>query len=140
MAEHDSMGTIFLFHVEFAQLANPPASKSRFEADLMAFLKARRLCVLLGQQGGMTNTYGVVHRKRWGVKEKDRIALAEWIKCQAVHCTVRLGKIEEETCSTDLVREITECVFEVNNLAKDDKILDAAHEAEQRMQAYEFRE
>ena len=92
----------------------------------MAFLKARHLRVLMGQHGGMANTYGVVHRKRWGVKEKDRVAFAEWIKAQRVRCTVRLGELEEETESTDLVREITEWIFEVDNLTKDDRKAAAA--------------
>lgn len=125
------MGAIFLFlyHVEFPPFANPANTKSRFEADLMTFLKARRLRVLMGQQGGMANTYGVVHRKRWGVKEEDRIAFANWIKVQRVRCKARLGELEEDTESTELTREITEWVFEVDNLTKEDRKAVAAYKS-----------
>lgn len=112
---------LFLYHIEFPSFANPPGTKSRFEADLMTFLKSRRLRCLMGQQGGMSNTYGVVHRKRWGVKEADRIALAEWIKTQRIRATVRLGELEEDTQSTVLVRDITEWVFKVDNLTKEER-------------------
>lgn len=121
---------LFLYHMEFPTFANPPNTKSRFEADLMAFLKARRLRVLMGQHGGMANTYGVVHRKRWGVKEEDRIAFADWIKVQRVRCTARLGELEEDTESTELVRAITEWVFEVDNLTKEDRKAAAAYKRE----------
>jgi hypothetical protein len=73
----------------------------------------------MGQQGGMINTYGVVYRKRWGVKEEHRVALADWIKLQPIRCTARLGELEEDTESTDLDRDITEWVFQVENLPKE---------------------
>jgi hypothetical protein len=71
----------------------------------------------MGQHGGTANTYGVVHRKRWGVKEADRQALADWIRAQPIRATVRLGALEEDTAVTELARDITEWVFEVNNLS-----------------------
>ncbi len=123
---------LFLYHVEFPSFANPPGTKSRFEADLMVFLKSRRLRCLMGQQGGMANTYGVVHRKRWGVKEADRLALAEWIKAQRIRATVRLGELEEDTESTELDRDITEWVLQVDNLTKEEK--KAAATSKRRMQ------
>ena len=107
---------LFLFDFEFPPGVNPPDAKMRFEEELMAFLRARRVRVLLGQQGGCAYTYGVVHRKRWGVKETDRQAFADWIKKQPLRCTARLGRLEEDTPTTDLVREITESRFEVDNL------------------------
>jgi len=84
----------------------------------------------MGQQGGMANTYGVVHRKRWGVKEADRIALTEWIKVQRILATARLGNLEEDTGKTELVRDITELVFEVDNLTKEDRKAAAAYKKE----------
>jgi hypothetical protein len=81
----------FLFHVEFPPEANLRGTKSRFEADLIKFLKARQLCCLLGQHGGMANTYGVVHCKQLSVKEADRVAFAEWIMGQRICATARLG-------------------------------------------------
>jgi hypothetical protein len=119
---------LFLYHVEFPYFANPPETKRRFETDLLAFLRARRLRCLMGQQGGMANTYGVVHRKRWGVKEADRIAVADWIKAQRICATVRLGRLEEDNELTDLCRDITECLFEVDNLTKADRKAAAAYE------------
>jgi hypothetical protein len=121
---------LFLYHVEFPPFANPPSTKSRFEEDLKTFLKARHLRFLMGQQGGMANTYGVVHRKRWGVKEADRMALTEWIKVQRIRCTARLGDLEEDTEDTELVREITELVFEVDNLTKEDRKAATAYKRE----------
>ena len=118
----------FLYHVEFPPFANPPTTKSRFEADLRAFLMARRLRCLAGPFGGMANAYGVVYRKRWGVKEADRQAVSEWIKSQRIRATVRVGELEEYTESTDLVRDITEWVFEVDNLTKKDRREAAADE------------
>jgi hypothetical protein len=111
---------LFLYQVEFPPFANPPNTKLRFEEDLQSFLKARRLRFLMGAQGGMAHTYGVVYRKRWGVKEADRIALAEWIKLQRIYATARLGDLEEDTKETNLIREITEWVFEVDNLTDPD--------------------
>jgi hypothetical protein len=112
---------LFLYHVEFAPYANPPDTKACFEADLQAFLKARRLRCLVGLHGGMKNTYGVVYRNRWGVKEADRIAFAEWIMHQRICGTARLSELEEDAESTDLDRDITEWVFEVDNLTKADR-------------------
>jgi hypothetical protein len=100
---------------------NPPGRKEQFEADMRAFLKARRLRCLMGAFGGRANTYGVVHRKRWGVKEADREVLAEWIKLQRIRGTVRLGALEVDDESTELVRDITEWVFEVDNLTAKDR-------------------
>ncbi len=69
----------------------------------------------------MANTYGVVHRKRWGVKEADRIAFADWIKSQRIRATARLGELEKDTATTDLVRTITEWVFPVDNLTEENR-------------------
>ena len=122
---------LFLYHVEFPPGANPPFTKTRFEAGLMAFLKARRLRALWGHHGGLANTYGVVRRKRWGVKEPDRVALADWIKAQRIHATARLGKLEEDAETTDLDRDITEWVFPVDNLTAEDRL--AAEEYDRRL-------
>jgi hypothetical protein len=102
----------------------------RFETDLMAFIKDRRLRCVMGLHGGMTNTYGVVHRKRWGVKEEDRIAVADWIKIQRIRATVRLGELEEDNDSTEFGRDITEWVFEVDNPATEAHEDSTAHKRE----------
>jgi hypothetical protein len=106
---------LFLFCVDFRPHANPPGTIERFEEDLKAYLKGRRLRFLVGGQGGTACSYGAVFRKRWGVKEEHRLALADWIKAQPIRATVRLGDLEEDDQSTVLVREITEWVFEVDN-------------------------
>ena len=117
----------FLYEVEFPPYANPPHTKERFEGDLSAYLKSHRLRFLMSGLGGNKYTRGVVYRKRWGVKELHRVALADWIKAQRICCIVRLGALEEDTDDSLLVREITEWVFEVDNLTKEDRQAAAAH-------------
>ncbi|MDB5337262.1 MAG: hypothetical protein JWN70_2881 [Planctomycetaceae bacterium] len=121
---------LFLYRVKFSPSANPPATISRFEADLKLFLKARHLRSIIGSQGGCTYSYGVVYRKRWGVKEADRVALAEWIKVQRIRGTAMLGDLEEDTEETELVREITEWVFKVDNLTQENRQAAAAYQRE----------
>jgi hypothetical protein len=109
---------LFLVRVEFRPFANPAGTTARFEEALKVYLKGRRLHCLIGGQGGTACTYGVVYRKRWGVKEDDRVALAKWISAQRICATVKLGDLQEDSDSTDLIREITEWVFQVDNLTK----------------------
>jgi hypothetical protein len=47
---------------------------------------------------------------------------------------VRLGDLEEDNDETQLVRKITEWVFEVDNLTKEDRRAAAAHEREMKEQ------
>jgi hypothetical protein len=61
------------------------------------------------------------------VKETDRVALADWIKTQRIRARAKLGSLEEDTESTDLCRDITECIFEVDNLTKEDRKAAARH-------------
>jgi hypothetical protein len=107
---------LFLFQVDFFPLANPPGTADRFVEALKGYLKERHLRCLIGGQGGTACAYGVVYRKRWGVKEEHRLALADWIKEQPICATARLSDLEEDNDSTDLSRKVTGRVFEVDNL------------------------
>src|SRR5690242_19885227 len=121
------MGTIFLYDVEFVAYTNPPHRKDQFEEALKAFFRANHLDFLMSALGGMIRTHGIVFRKGGEVSQQDRERLAGFIREQPILATARIGELEEETESTDYLRDITEWVFAVDNLTGADRDQAAAY-------------
>ena len=111
----------FLYCVRFKQFANPPNTKMRFEETLRTdAIIANGMKCLVGSQGGMKHSYGLVFRESGQVTMQDRDLIQQWIKKQRICCHVTLGEIEPiESC--DPKRELTECVFDVDNLTDADR-------------------
>jgi hypothetical protein len=67
--------------------------------------------------GGMVCCCSTVFsKKERPVTEDDRRVLAEWTNGQRVRCTARLGALKEDHAGIELLREVTEWVFAIDNL------------------------
>lgn len=116
------MGTIFLYDVEFNPEANPPDRKAEFEESLKGFFRSAGLRFLMGALGGMRHTYGAVWREAGEVSQRDREAVAGFLRRQPIRATARLGDLEETTEATDFLRDLTEWVFDVDGLSDEDTV------------------
>lgn len=121
---------LFLYDVEFPRYQNPPGTKGRFDRDLGAYFVSRGLDYGMSSLGGDVRTRGDVRRKRRPVTDTDRRELADWIRTRRVRCVARLGAVERMTDSTEFFRDITEWVFEVDNLTDEDRRRAAEYEVE----------
>ena len=123
---------LFLYDVEFPPYQNPPGTKDRCDTDLGAYFVSRGLDYGMSALGGNVRTRGDVRRRRRPVKDADRHALGAWIQTRPVRCIARLGAVERLTGSTEFFRDITEWVFEVDNLTDDDRRRAAEYEHERK--------
>jgi hypothetical protein len=126
--EGGSMGTIFLYDVEFIPYTNPPHRKDQFSESLKEFFRANHLDFLMSALGGMARTRGIVYRKEGEVSQQDRERVAGFIGQQPIFATARIGELEVETEATDYFREVTEWVFAVDNLTDADRAQAAAYD------------
>ncbi len=122
MPEGSRLGKpLLLYDFEFVPYQNPPYTRERFSEALRAFFEDRGLDYGMSSLGGMVHCRGDVRGKERPVTEDDRQALAAWAGRQRVRCTARLGAIEEDHDDLALFREVTEWVFDVDNLAAEDR-------------------
>ena len=127
------MGEVTVFvPLRVRSVPNPPRTKDRFEEDLKAYFAAQGLDFGMSALGGMVACRGHVSGKGRSVTEFDRHALAEWAKAQRVRCTARLGALEIDHDDLQFFREVTECVFEIDNLTPEDRAEAAAFHEETR--------
>src|SRR4051794_19313245 len=116
-----SEGTEFLFSIEFDPFGIPPGFKNRFQSDLREkAVLAKGLKCYLGALGGDRFTYGSVWRPGGDITLEDRRQFEDWLRAQPVTCKATLGDPEPSE-STDINREITERVFELDNLSAADR-------------------
>jgi hypothetical protein len=114
-------GMGFLFSIEFDPLGIPRGFKDRFESALReAAVLGKGLQCYLGALGGNRFTYGFVWRPGGDVTLEDREHFEEWLRTQLLTCKVALGDPEPMEFS-DVNREITERVFELDNLSAADR-------------------
>lgn len=75
-----------------------------------------------GNQGGMATVYGLLYREdeTTNITIADRERIADWIRSQRIDCTATFGDPEPED-SYDMMRDLTELVFEVRNLTEEDR-------------------
>jgi hypothetical protein len=118
----------FLYDIVFVPFKNPPDTKDCFEMALRSYFSSNGLHYGVSALGGMVHTCGVVWRNERDVTLEDRTKLADWIKTQRIQCTARLGDLEEETDGTDYFRDVTEHVFEVDNLTAEERQQAAKYE------------
>ena len=76
--------------------------------------------VLWGSQGGLSVVYGVVYLDDRDMTLDDRDLLANWVREQIVDCTATFGD-PEPIDAYELMRDLTELVFEVRNLTEVDR-------------------
>jgi uncharacterized protein YggL (DUF469 family) len=118
---------VFLFDFEFIPYTNPPDAMDRFTRGLKAFLVARGVDYAISGLGGMVHCRGVVGgEKGRPVTKDDREAVACWAQNQRVQCTARLGALEEDREETQYFRDVTEWVFNIDNLTDEDRAVAAA--------------
>jgi hypothetical protein len=114
-------GLGFQFSIEFDPFGIPRGFKDRFEAALREeAVLGKGLKCYLGALGGNRFTYGFVWRPGGDLTLEDRQRFEEWLRAQPVTCKVALGDPERMEAS-DINRELTERVFELDNLSAADR-------------------
>jgi hypothetical protein len=109
------------FQIEFDPFGIPRGFKDRFESALREeAVLGKGLKCYLGALGGDRFTYGFVWRPGGDISLEDRQRFEEWLCAQSVTCKVALGDPEPME-SSDINREITERVFELDNLSAPDR-------------------
>ena len=70
----------------------------------------------------MATVYGVIYREdeAANITVADRERIASWIRKQRIDCTATFGD-PESIDSYDMMRDLTELVFEVRNLTDEDR-------------------
>lgn len=112
---------LFLYHFELDPRRNPPHTIERFSEALRAYFEARGLEYGMSGLGGAVHCRGCVFGTGRELTEDDRRALGDWARGQRVRCTARLGALEEDHDDLPLFREVTEWVFEIDNLLDEDR-------------------
>jgi hypothetical protein len=114
-------GLGFQFSIEFDPFGIPRGFKSRFEQALREeAVSSKGLECFLGALGGDRFTYGAVWRPGSHITLADRQAFEEWLRARPLTCKIALGDPEPMELS-DITREITERVFELDNLSAADR-------------------
>ena len=120
------MPKVFQFRVDFTPRANPKGRHYRFERRMIKEILAGGLDCFMGALGGMWLSYGVVMPKRRRVTLGQRDRIVAWINRQRISATVAIGDLEELDTS-DIMREVTERTFKVDNLTIADRRAARAH-------------
>jgi hypothetical protein len=111
----------FQFVIEFDPFGIPPGFKTRFELSLREeAVLVRGLKCYLGALGGNRFTYGFIWRPEGAVTLEDRQRFEEWLHAQPITCKVALGD-PEPLRTSDINREVTERVFELDNMSAEDR-------------------
>ncbi len=114
-------GLGFQFVIEFDPFGIPRGFKDRFESALREqAVLGRGLKCYLGALGGNRFTYGFVWRPGDDFTLEDRQSFEEWLRSQPVTCKVALGD-PEPMATSDINREITERVFELDQMSVADR-------------------
>ena len=114
-------GLGFQFSIEFDPFGIPRGFKDRFQSALREeAVLGKGLNCYLGALGGNRFTYGFVWRPGGDITLEARQHFEEWLCAQPVTCKVSLGDPEPME-SSDINREITERVFELDNLSPADR-------------------
>ena len=130
----------FRFRIRFPPGANPRGYKDQFERSLQEqVIQEIGLECYFGGLGGGACSYGVVWREDGPLTLADRERIESWIRSQRIACCVELGELEPLEF-TDLLREVADRVFDVNNLTDEDRQLAAAAEQEMLARIAQFQE
>ena len=119
--------TFFLFDIVFDTNENPPRTCDRFSESLKVFLASHQFDIRLSGMGGMGRCRGYAYPMNGDVAlDGIHQALENWIRAQRAKCTARFGNWEEHHDQVEYFREVTERVFEVDNLMDEDRAEAAA--------------
>ncbi|MFG0295548.1 MAG: hypothetical protein ACF8PG_06540, partial [Maioricimonas sp. JB045] len=111
------------FLIRYAGDANHPDRMREFSDGLHRYITGDvGLACLWGGQGGMATVYGVLYHEdeTTNITIADREQIAGWIREQRIDCTVSFGD-PEPIDSYDMMRDLTELVFDVRNLTDEDR-------------------
>ena len=111
------------FLIRYAGDVNPPNRMREFSDGLHQYITAEAgLACLWGGQGGMATVYGVIYREdeTTDISIADREQIVGWIREQRIDCTATFGD-PEPIDSYDMMRDLTELVFDVHNLTDEDR-------------------
>ena len=84
-----------------------------------------------GALGGGRHCYGEVGPDP-PATAGDRLALAEWVRCQRVCATVRLEAVVPFDPAAEMLAPITDWVYVVDNLTEADRVEAAAYHTDMR--------
>ena len=121
----------FRFDIEFTPEQNPPGLCDRLREDLRAWIVGCGLDYGMGALGGSRHLYGEIGPNP-PATESDRAAMAEWLRGQRMHVTVRLEAVVPFSEAADMLAPITDWVFTVDTLTDADRAEATAYHAEMR--------
>jgi hypothetical protein len=121
----------FRFDIELTPERNPPGLCDRLREDLRAWIVGRGLGYGMGALGGSRDLYGQIGPNP-PATEGDRAAMAEWLRGQRMHATVRLEAVVPFSEAADMLAPITDWVFAVDTLTEAERADAAAYHAEMR--------
>lgn len=121
----------FRFDIELTPERNPPGRCDQLREELRAWIVGRNLGYGMGAQGGSRHLYGQIGPNP-PATESDRAAMAEWLRSQRMHATVRLEAVVLFSDATDMLAPITDCVFALDTLTDTDRATAAAYHTEMR--------
>lgn len=121
----------FRFAIELTPERNPPGLCDRLREDLRAWIVGRGLGYGMGALGGSRHLYGEIGPMP-PATGGDRAAMAEWLRSQRMHATVRLEAVVPFSEAADMVAPITDWVFEMDTLTEAQRAEAAAYHSELR--------
>jgi hypothetical protein len=121
----------FRFDVELTPERNPPGLCDRLREDLRAWIIGRGLDYGMGALGGSRRLYGEIGPNP-PATEGDRAAMADWLRGQRMHATVRLEAVVPFSEAADMRAPVTDWVFTVNTLTEAEQAEAAAYHTHMR--------
>lgn len=121
----------FRLDIEQTPERNPPGLCDRLLEGLPAWIVGRGLDYGMGALGGSRHRYGQIGPNP-PATEGDRAAIAERLRGQRMHATVRLEVMVPFSEAADMLAPITDWVFAVDTLTEAQRAEAAAHHSELR--------
>jgi hypothetical protein len=112
---------LFRFDVELTPERNPPGLYDKLHEELRSWIVARGLDYGMGAIGGGKHLYGQVGPNP-PATDGDRAAMADWLRGQRMHATVRLGSVVTFSEDLDMLAPITDLVFAVDTLTEAERV------------------